>query len=300
MKIDRLIGILSILLQQEKITAPELAKKFEVSRRTINRDIENLCKAGIPIVTKQGQNGGISIIDGYKIDKTLLTSSDMQAILSGLGSLDSVSGTNQVSILMEKLGASNFISGNPNILIDLSSWYKDSLSPKIEQIKKAIEQNKLISFVYYAPKGESSRIIEPYYLVFHWSSWYVWGYCRKRDDYRLFKLNRMTHLKTKEIFEKRVVPTPDLSTEKIFNHKYQIKAIIKPEYRWRLIDEYGLESFTVMQDGNLLFSFMFTDEQSIINWILSFKGGAELIYPDNLRKVLKKLGQQIQKQYSNS
>lgn len=300
MKIDRLIGILSILLQQEKITAPELAKKFEVSRRTINRDIENLCKAGIPIVTKQGQNGGISIIDGYKIDKTLLTSSDMQAILSGLGSLDSVSGTNQVSILMEKLGASNFISGNPNILIDLSSWYKDSLSPKIEQIKKAIEQNKLISFVYYSPKGESSRIIEPYYLVFHWSSWYVWGYCRKRDDYRLFKLNRMTHLNTKEIFEKRVVPTPDLSTEKIFNHKYEIRAIIKPEYRWRLIDEYGLESFTIMQDGNLLFSFMFTDEQSIINWILSFKGGAELIYPDNLRKVLKKLGQQIQKQYSNS
>lgn len=300
MKIDRLIGILSILLQQEKITAPELAKKFEVSRRTINRDIENLCKAGIPIVTKQGQNGGISIIDGYKIDKTLLTSSDMQAILSGLGSLDSVSGTNQVSILMEKLGASNFISGNPNILIDLSSWYKDSLSPKIEQIKKAIEQNKLISFVYYSPKGESSRIIEPYYLVFHWSSWYVWGYCRKRDDYRLFKLNRMTHLNTKEIFEKRVVPTPDLSTEKIFNHKYEIRAIIKPEYRWRLIDEYGLESFTVMQDGNLLFSFMFTDEQSIINWILSFKGAAELIYPDNLQKVLKKLGQQIQKQYSNS
>ena len=261
---------------------------------------ENLCKAGIPIVTKQGQNGGISIIDGYKIDKTLLTSSDMQAILSGLGSLDSVSGTNQVSILMEKLGASNFISGNPNILIDLSSWYKDSLSPKIEQIKKAIEQNRLISFMYYSPKGESSRIIEPYYLVFRWSSWYVWGYCRKRDDYRLFKLNRMTNLKTKEIFEKRVVPTPDLSTEKIFNHKYEIQAIIKPEYRWRLIDEYGLESFTVMPDGNLLFSFMFTDEQSIINWILSFNGGAELIYPDNLRKVLKKLGQQIQKQYSNS
>lgn len=300
MKIDRLIGILSILLQQEKITAPELAKKFEVSRRTINRDIENLCKAGIPIVTKQGQNGGISIIDGYKIDKTLLTSSDMQAILSGLGSLDSVSGTNQVSILMEKLGASNFISGNPNILIDLSSWYKDSLSPKIEHIKKAIEQNRLISFMYYSPKGESSRIIEPYYLVFRWSSWYVWGYCRKRDDYRLFKLNRMTNLKTKEIFEKRVVPTPDLSTEKIFNHKYEIQAIIKPEYRWRLIDEYGLESFTVMPDGNLLFSFMFTDEQSIINWILSFNGGAELIYPDNLRKVLKKLGQQIEKQYSNS
>lgn len=82
MKIDRLIGILSILLQKEKTTAPFLAEKFEVSRRTINRDIEALCKAGIPIVTAQGQNGGISIMEGYKIDRTLLTSDDMQAILA--------------------------------------------------------------------------------------------------------------------------------------------------------------------------------------------------------------------------
>lgn len=96
MKIDRLIGILSILLQQEKVTAPYLAEKFEVSRRTINRDIEDICKAGIPVVTSQGQNGGISIMDGYRMDKTLLTSSDMQAILAGLKSLDSVSGDKTV------------------------------------------------------------------------------------------------------------------------------------------------------------------------------------------------------------
>ena len=88
MKIDRLIGILSILLQQEKVTAPYLADKFEVSRRTINRDIEDICKAGTPVVTSQGQNGGISIMDGYRMDKTLLTSSDMQAILAGLKSLE--------------------------------------------------------------------------------------------------------------------------------------------------------------------------------------------------------------------
>ncbi len=89
MKIDRLIGILSILLQQNKVTAPYLAEKFEVSRRTINRDIEDLCKAGIPLITTQGVNGGISIMEGYKIDNTLLTSADMQAILAGLRSLDS-------------------------------------------------------------------------------------------------------------------------------------------------------------------------------------------------------------------
>lgn len=93
MKIDRLIGILSVLLQEEKVTAPELAEKFEVSRRTIHRDIEDLCKAGIPISTTQGIGGGISIMDGYRMDRTILTSKDMQMIMAGLRSLDSVSGS---------------------------------------------------------------------------------------------------------------------------------------------------------------------------------------------------------------
>ena len=112
MKIDRLIGILSILLQEEKTTAPELAERFEVSRRTINRDIEDLCKAGIPIKTAQGTGGGISIMDGYRMDRTILSSKDMQMILAGLRSLDSVSGSRYYSQLMEKIqiGSSEFIS----------------------------------------------------------------------------------------------------------------------------------------------------------------------------------------------
>ena len=105
MKIDRLIGILALLLQQERVTAPQLARTFEVSRRTIQRDVEALCRAGIPLVTTQGQGGGISIMEGYRIDSTLLTSGDMQAILAGLRSLDSVSGTNRYAQLMEKLSA---------------------------------------------------------------------------------------------------------------------------------------------------------------------------------------------------
>ena len=118
MKIDRLIGILSILLQEEKITAPELAKKFEVSRRTINRDIEDLCKSGIPIMTSQGAGGGISIMDGYKMDRTILSSKDMQMILAGLRSLDSVSGSHYYGQLMEKLkaGSSDVIGTSMDIV----------------------------------------------------------------------------------------------------------------------------------------------------------------------------------------
>ena len=145
MKIDRLIGILSVLLQKEKTTAPELAERFEVSRRTINRDIEDLCRAGIPIRTSQGTGGGISIMDGYRMDRTILTSKDMQVILAGLRSLDSVSGGSYYAQLMEKIqtGSSTFISGRDSILIDLSSWYKESLTPKIETIQDAIGERHL-------------------------------------------------------------------------------------------------------------------------------------------------------------
>lgn len=171
MKMDRLIGILSILLQREQVTAPELAEKFEVSRRTIQRDIEALCRAGIPITTAQGAGGGFSIMEGYRVDRTVLTAPEMQAILAGLRSLDSVSGTRRYAQLMEKLSAGNstLISGGTHMLIDLSSWYKSSLAPKIEAIQNAMEKHHLVHFTYDAPKGTSVRSVEPY--VRHLPSW---------------------------------------------------------------------------------------------------------------------------------
>lgn len=299
MKLDRMIGILSILLQREKVTAPYLAEKFEVSRRTINRDIEALCMAGIPIVTEQGKNGGISIMADYKIDKTLLSMSDMQAILAGLRSLDSVSGTNRYTQLMEKLsvGASNLLSGDSHILIDLSAWHKESLAPKIELLYSAILSTKTVRFSYFAPKGESIRVIEPYHLIFQWSSWYVWGWCTKRQDFRLFKLNRMTNLQIEESFEKRAVPLPDLSEKQIFPDTYQVKAKIQPQYQWRLIEEYGPESFTRQSDGSLLFSCGFTDKASIVCWIASFGDGAELLEPAEFRQDVLAFAEGIRGKY---
>lgn len=299
MKLDRMIGILSILLQQNKVTAPYLAEKFEVSRRTINRDIEALCMAGIPLVTEPGQNGGISIIDSYKMDRTLLSRSDMQAILAGLRSLDSVSGTKRYAQLMEKLsvGASNLLAGDTHILIDLSSWYKASLSPKIELLHDAILSGRKVSFVYCAPKGESQRTIEPYDLIFQWSSWYLWGWCESREDFRLFKLGRMTELQVGEPFEKRAVPFPDLSPERMFPYRYQVKAKIDPKFKWRLIEEYGSECFTVQQDGSLLFSFDFADKTSIVGWIASFGSGAELLEPSEFRKDVLAFAEGIRENY---
>ena len=300
MKIDRLIGILSILLQEEKTTAPELAERFEVSRRTINRDIEDLCKAGIPIRTAQGTGGGISIMDGYRMDRTILTSKDMQMILAGLRSLDSISGSSYYGQLMEKIqtGASEFISGRDSMLIDLSSWYKGSLAPKIEVIQRAIENRHLIQFEYYAPSGESDRRIEPYYLVFKWSSWYVWGWCLDRKNYRLFKLNRMDRVaETDKEFVCRNAPMPDLSTEKIFPGGIKVKALFTPDMKWRLVEEFGPHCFTETDDGRLLFSADYTDMENLVTWLMTFGAKAEVLEPVEARDIIRRNAEETLKIY---
>lgn len=299
MKIDRMIGILSILLQKEKVTAPYLAEKFEVSRRTISRDIEALCMAGIPLVTASGPNGGVSIMEGYTIDRTLFTSSDMQAILAGLHGLDSVSDTNRYLQLMEKLsvGTSNLLAGDTHILIDLSSWYKSALSPKIELLHNAILTGRRISFTYFSPKGESARTVEPYYLVFQWAGWYLYGWCGKSEDFRLFKLMRMTNLSLGDSFKKRDVSIPNLSPRHVFPPQFTIKAKIHPSYKWRLVDEFGPESFQILPDGMLLFSTEFSDPDSVVGWIASFGDGAELLEPLELRQEILRFAEGICQKY---
>ncbi len=287
MKIDRLIGILSLLLQKDTVTAPELAAQFEVSRRTINRDIEDLCKAGIPIVTRQGTGGGISIMKDYKIEKTLLTNAEMQDILAGLRGLDSVNGTNRYGQLMEKLsaGSSDFMVGSQSVLIDLSSWYRESLAPKIELIRSAIGGCRELRFLYFSPKGEQERCAEPYYLIFRWSSWYLWGWCKSRQDFRLFKLNRMEKLRVEAEFTGRAVPLPDLSNESIFPGGIRVKALIDKSCKWRL-GEFGMDSFTEQADGRLLFEADYTDQENLVTWLLSFREKAEILEPAKLREEL--------------
>lgn len=287
MKIDRLISILSVLLQKDKVTAAQLAQKFEVSRRTILRDIEDLNRAGIPIVTVQGTNGGISIMENYKTDKTLLSCSEMQAIITGLQGLDSVSGTSKYRQLMDKLSVetSTALNADNHIIIDLSMWDKSDIASKIELIKQAIEQKQIISFCYYSPKGKTVRKIEPYHLVFQWSSWYVWGYCIKRRDFRMFKLNRLNKLKnTGEKRGERVIPP--YTCDKLRHTRGSAEAIVKfdKSVKWRLIDEWGTNNFEEDRSGNIIIKFTWSDKHSLFNWLLTFADCAEIVSPEDYRR----------------
>ena len=300
MKIDRLIGILSVLLQEEKTTAPELAERFEVSRRTINRDIEALCKAGIPIQTAQGIGGGISIMEGYRMDRTILTSKDMQVILAGLRSLDSVSGSSYYGQLMEKIqsGSSDFVSGRDSILIDLSSWYKGTLAPKIEMIQDAIENRHLIRFHYFAPSGESKRTIEPYFIIYKWTSWYVYGWCLKRKDFRLFKLNRMDKpVVLEDTFECRNVPAPELSSDSKAPHNIVLKALFDVDMKWRLVEEFGPDCYKVAEDGRLLLVEAYYDLDNLVMWLLTFGNKVEVLEPPEVRDKLRAIAESISSLY---
>lgn len=299
LKIDRQIGILSILLQKDKVTTAELSEKFEVSRRTIMRDIDDICKAGIPIVTEQGKGGGISVMDGFRIDRTLLSGDDMKAIFAGLKSLDSVSDSPRYRLLMDKLCAEQSDrSVSEPIIIDLAAWDKSQVSGKIALIKSAIENDESISFRYYAPNGESVRTIEPYHIVFQWSDWYVWGFCTTRQDYRLFKLSRIFELKkTGEKHEKRNVPP--YKCERLWHIGGQITATVRFEssVKWRVLDEYGPDIPIFGEDGSSEFTHTWSDKQSFFSFILSFGDKAEILSPPELRNEFAEIIKNIVKKY---
>ena len=207
-----------------------------------------------------------------------------------------MSGSSYYGQLMEKIqaGSSEFISGKDSILIDLSSWYRESLAPKIETIQDGIENRHMLTFRYYAPSGESDRIVEPYYLVFRWSSWYLWAWCCDRKDYRLFKLNRMVHVREKDtVFVCREAALPDLSDEKIFPGGIKVKALFEADQKWRLVEEFGPACFTEYGDGRLLVTVDYTDMESLVTWLMTFGDKVEVLEPKEARNEIARMANKM-------
>ena len=203
MKVDRLVSIIMILLEKERIGAQELAAMFEVSPRTIYRDIGTINMAGIPVRSTSGVGGGFEIMQQYKMDKKVFSASDLSAILMGLSGLSNVMRGDELVNALAKV--KSFIPADSakdielkanQICIDLSPWMGNrNIQPYLEIIKTALQESKLLSFEYVAHHGnKSTRTVEPYQLVLKSSHWYLQGYCHKRNDFRLFRLSRISNL----------------------------------------------------------------------------------------------------------
>ena len=297
MKTDRLIGILSVLLRRDRTTTAELARMFEVSRRTILRDVETLSLAGIPIVSEQGQGGGIYIMENYKVDRALLSDNDMKAIVSGLRGLDSVSGSGSYRQLAAKLSAEE-AGTDDHIIIDLSGWDKRAYSDKIDIIKTAMEKNRRIRFRYFSATGEGTREIEPFHLIYQWSGWYVWGWCCSRKDWRMFKLTRMTQLKlTDGEREDREIPPYDC--DKLRHTRGEIEATVRFDrsIRWRIIDEFGAENIVYDENGDIVLTFTWSDVPAFYRYMLTFGDKAEILSPAEYRDEYRQLIESIMEIY---
>lgn len=298
MKLNRLIGIITILQQKNSVTAPYLAEKFEVSRRTIMRDIEEICMAGIPIVTTQGAGGGISLMEGFALDTTVFTQEELAAIFTGLKSLDSVSHASAAETLARKLDSSAVGRLTDEVQINLASFYKDDLAFKLERIRCAIRETKCITFHYYYNKGEADKRIEPYRIVFRWSDWYVFGYCRERQDFRMFKLRRLWDLRsTDETFAVREIPEEKERFGSHMTDDYVIAAVYEPSVKYRLVEEYGPASFTEREDGKLYTEWGFTTKSRAVEWFLSFGDQVTVLGPPEMVEEMKNTLRAVQALY---
>ncbi|MCL2843707.1 MAG: YafY family transcriptional regulator [Oscillospiraceae bacterium] len=299
MKLDRLLGILTTLLQTERVTAPQLAEKFEVNRRTIGRDIDALCQAGIPVVTHPGAGGGISIAEGFKLDKSVLTTDELSGIIAALKGIGSVSEPSQIERTLDKFhsGETGVVSLAEPIIIDLASHYKGQLTGKIELIKRAILERQLIQFDYFYEKGESHRHIEPYHIIFQWGAWYVFGFCLERQDFRMFKLTRLWNI---ELGDDRYTPRETPPEKRDFNSHFtddiKLVALFDPSEKYQLIDAYGPGCFRETEDG-LLTEIGFTNIGYAVHWILGFGGRVRVIEPLEVAEAVQAAAQDILGRY---
>ncbi|MDR0271449.1 YafY family protein [Paenibacillus sp.] len=198
-----------MLLNHEILSASALAEKYNVSQRTIYRDIEAICAAGIPVVSYQGVNGGYGIMEEYKMDKSLLGSHDVNSIVTLLRSMSTIFEDEKAEETIHKL-QSVYQAGNPSMSLDIGSWrpYNETL----REIKNAIAKQLVLQFEYVSVKGERiKRSVEPIHLDYKYDSWYLYAFCRVRKGYREFKLPRILSLVvTGEHFQLRQHdPKPD-------------------------------------------------------------------------------------------
>lgn len=296
MKLDRLLGMLTILLQNDRITAPQLAERFEVTRRTIGRDIDALCMAGIPVVTCQGAGGGISIAEGYKLDKSILTADELTSIIAALKGIGSISEKSQIERTLDKLSVhkDTVVSLREPVVINLAAYGDGSLIPKIKLIKQAVMEQRLIEFDYFYQKGYTHRRIEPCFVVFQWTAWYVFGFCLKRQDWRMFKLARLSDLLLcAETYTPREIPPEKRDFDAHLALNLRLTALFDPSVKYQLIEAYGLDCFTETQDGRLRLEIGFTNREYITGWLLSFGSRVQVIEPADMADEIRRTAEEM-------
>ncbi len=296
MKMNRLVSIIMLLLERKTISATELARTFEVSKRTIYRDIEIINEAGIPIVTYPGINGGIGIMEAFKVDKRLFSETDLTTLLIGLSGVHSALGSKETKQALSKLKAiipkekqSEIDELTSRISIDLSPWQKDMMREEyLQTINSAIVERKILCFDYSDSKGDISfREVEPYRLLHKSNSWYLQGFCLLRQEMRTFRFSRIRKLViTERSFISRDIDFSTLSRE--VNKDLQL-IMVKIRFDDTLkgqIFSYFNDIDMWSEDGKNIAEIPVLDGDIGIRFLLSLGESCECLEPQFIREQL--------------
>ncbi|NDI35751.1 helix-turn-helix transcriptional regulator [Chengkuizengella sediminis] len=308
MKIERLIAIIMLLLEREVVPTSELTEKLEVSRRTIFRDIDTLNMAGLPIMTTRGSNGGVSLMKTYKVDNKLFTPKDVHSLITSLKSYYQLLENKEIANTLIKL--ESMTEGDDSLKqnfhdeyfsIDLEpSQGNRSLKNLLKVIEKAIKDKQYLLFDYIDINGKASvRKVEPYKVIFKESSWYLQAFSLEKNDYRVFKLARMSKVRlSEEIFTpKNFVPIPMNCTDWMTKHRVPVTIKIDKSIKDKVIERFG-EEYIIANNGNVyLAKYPIIDNENGYNELLKFGIKCEIIEPLSVRENFKKYLQNIFDKY---
>ncbi|MNH85567.1 HTH domain protein [compost metagenome] len=292
MKLERLISIIYKLLNHEVLSASMLAEEFQVSQRTIYRDIDVICAAGFPVISYQGIKGGYGMMDGYKMDRSLLGSYDVDSLITVLRSLSSVFEDERVKGTIERLQTIGPEYQTPSLSVDLETHRTET--DALPHLRTAIMERNVIRFDYINAKNErTTRDMEPLRLHFKYSNWYIYGYCRTRRDYREFRLSRMMNLfLTQDIFH----PHHEIPQEAGVSYaawQDQVEEVVirvGPEALAEVMDQFHQVDKQFDPDGSMTMRIpVYRPLEARWLWsiLLSFGCGAEVLEPSALRGILK-------------
>jgi predicted DNA-binding transcriptional regulator YafY len=303
MQINRLFEIVYILLNKKTTTAKELAERFEVSIRTIYRDVDILSSAGIPIYASQGKGGGISLLNDYILNKSVLSENEQNEILFALQSLNATRNpeTDRVLSRLSSLFHKDAVSW---IEVDFTPWGSDkNQTSQFTILKDAILNRHIIEFEYINTSGEkSTRKVEPVKLIFKVHAWYLQGFCLSKKAYRTFRISRMSDVRTtQEVFEER---DPEAVFEDMKAPESQkwidMRLKIYPNGAYRVYDEFDEKEIIKNQDGSFIVETSLPQSEWMFRYLLSFGTDMEVIAPGNIRDIIKNKLQEILIKYKNT
>lgn len=296
MQESRLFRIVYYLLEKGQATAPELAERFEVSVRTIYRDIDSLSAAGIPIYAEAGRNGGIRLMHGFVLDQAVLSKEEKQEILSALQSINITQNMGE-SRTLQKLSALFSLPSENWLEVDFSRWGDHAFdNEKFEMLKRAVINCKCVRIRYAGADGtERNRIVQPYKLLYKAKAWYLKAFCTEKQGMRTFKLNRiLDYTLLEEGFVRRSFPK---EAEEAGMDGTPITLRFPKEMAYRVYDEFDKTQIQIAENGDLVASAAMPEDAWLTGFLLSFGTQVEILSPIHLREEIVRQAEKIVKKY---